>query len=79
MRGRAGSSPFPADRAGPLIALAMAFRVGRAHRSGTRPLTDPQDADLTAEAARLGITIADLIRRIIDDYRTAHEPPTRET
>ena len=31
MRGRAGSSPFPADRAGPLIALAMAFRVGRAH------------------------------------------------
>ena len=31
MRRRAGSSPFPVDRAGPLIALAMAFRVGRAH------------------------------------------------
>jgi hypothetical protein len=32
-------------------------------------LTEPQVAFLKAEAARLGISVADLIRRIIDQYR----------
>jgi hypothetical protein len=32
-------------------------------------LTGPQVAFLKAEAARLGISVADLIRRIIDQYR----------
>jgi predicted DNA-binding ribbon-helix-helix protein len=34
-------------------------------------LTDPQVTYLQAEAERLGITVADLIRRIIDRYREA--------
>jgi hypothetical protein len=34
-------------------------------------LTDPQLAFLEAEAGRLGISINDLIRRIIDWYREA--------
>jgi hypothetical protein len=42
-------------------------------------ITDPQDAYLTAEAARLGITISDLIRRIIDEYRTAKDPEGNNT
>lgn len=44
------------------------------HLMGTRRsivLTDPQAAFLQAEAMRLGITMADLIRRIIDQYRDA--------
>ena len=32
-------------------------------------LTNPQFEYLTAEAARLGISVSDLIRRIIDAYR----------
>jgi hypothetical protein len=32
-------------------------------------LTEPQDAFLKREAERLGISVADLIRRIIDLYR----------
>jgi hypothetical protein len=32
-------------------------------------LTEPQAAFLKEEAARLGISVADLIRRIIDQYR----------
>jgi hypothetical protein len=32
-------------------------------------LTDPQDAYLRTEAAQLGISVADLIRRIIDQHR----------
>ena len=32
-------------------------------------LTRPQMAFLKAEAARLGITVADLIRRIVDQHR----------
>lgn len=31
--------------------------------------TEPQLAFLRKEAARLGITIADLVRRIVDAYR----------
>ncbi len=34
-------------------------------------LTPPQHAYLKAEAERLGITVADLIRRIIDQHREA--------
>jgi hypothetical protein len=33
------------------------------------PLTSPQDAYLRAEAERLGVSIAEVIRRIIDSYR----------
>jgi hypothetical protein len=40
-------------------------------------LTDPQIAYLTAEATRFGITIPDLIRRIIDQHRTTNEQPTK--
>jgi hypothetical protein len=40
-------------------------------------LTDPQTAFLNAEAARLGITVADLIRRIIDQHREAPETAKR--
>jgi hypothetical protein len=32
-------------------------------------LTKPQNEFLAAEAERLGITISDVIRRIIDDWR----------
>lgn len=31
--------------------------------------TEPQLAFLKAEAERLGITVAELVRRIIDEYR----------
>jgi len=34
-------------------------------------LPGPQAAFLQTEAARLGITVADLIRRIIDQFREA--------
>lgn len=47
------------------------------HRMSTSPrlsisLTEPQLAFLRAEAERLGISVADLIRRIIDQHREAH-------
>ena len=32
-------------------------------------MTEPQDVFLRIEAKRLGITVADLVRRIIDIYR----------
>lgn len=43
-------------------------------------LTEPQRIYLEAEAARLGITISDLIRRIVDRYREDKAPmsPTME-
>jgi hypothetical protein len=31
--------------------------------------TEPQHAFLEMEAARLGITVSDLLRRIVDEYR----------
>lgn len=34
-------------------------------------VSDKQDAFLQREAARLGITVSDLIRRIVDWYRDA--------
>jgi hypothetical protein len=34
-------------------------------------LTKPQETFLKAEAKRLGISVSDLIRRIIDEYREA--------
>ena len=37
-------------------------------------LTDPQIAYLRAEAKRLGITVSDLVRRIIDQHREKGEP-----
>ncbi len=40
-------------------------------------LTVPQHEYLTAEAARLGITIADLVRRIIDQHREAPDERRR--
>jgi len=40
-------------------------------------LTDPQKFFLQAEAERLGISVADLIRRIIDEHRAAKETPAR--
>ena len=36
-------------------------------------LTDPQEAFLKAEAKKLGISVGDLIRRIIDDWRNQEE------
>ena len=36
-------------------------------------LTAPQVAFLKAEAERSGITVSDLVRRIIDTYREARE------
>ena len=36
-------------------------------------LTDPQTDFLKKEAARLGITLADVIRRIIDVHREARD------
>jgi hypothetical protein len=38
------------------------------HQQGVR-LTDPQTEFLRAEAKRIGISVSDLIRRIIDQYR----------
>ena len=37
-------------------------------------LTEPQFAFLKAEAERLGITVSDLIRRIVDVYRETRRP-----
>jgi hypothetical protein len=34
-------------------------------------LTEPQVACLKAEASRLGITLGELVRRIVDQYREA--------
>jgi hypothetical protein len=44
------------------------------HRMSTAPrmsitFTEPQMAFLKVEAERLGISVADLIRRIVDRYR----------
>jgi hypothetical protein len=39
-------------------------------------LTDPQMAFLEAEAARLGITLGELVRRIVDQYREAKHDRT---
>jgi hypothetical protein len=39
-----------------------------AHKQ-TLSFTDPQAAYLKAEAQRLGISLADLVRRIIDEWR----------
>lgn len=36
-------------------------------------LTEPQTAFLRAEAARLGLTISELLRRIIDRHREQRE------
>ena len=36
-------------------------------------LTDPQVTFLSEEAKRLGISVADLIRRIVDQYRETRE------
>lgn len=33
-------------------------------------LTKPQHEALMAEAARMGLTVSDLIRRIVDEWRT---------
>jgi len=33
--------------------------------------SDQQIADLRAEAKRIGITVSDLVRRIVDQYREA--------
>lgn len=41
-------------------------------------LTDPQTAFLNAEATSLGITIAELIRRIIDERRVRPAPRWHE-
>lgn len=38
--------------------------------------TVPQKAFLDAEAAKLGITVAELVRRIIDEYRERKEQKT---
>jgi hypothetical protein len=38
-------------------------------------LTDQQWAFLTEEAERLEITVADLLRRIVDDYRAKERRP----
>lgn len=35
--------------------------------------TDPQYAFLAAEAERLGVSFADVVRRIIDEYRAERE------
>jgi Ribbon-helix-helix protein, copG family len=35
-------------------------------------LTEPQRAFLEKEARHLGISVADLIRRIVDQYREKH-------
>jgi hypothetical protein len=34
-------------------------------------LTEPQTAFLKAEAARLGIPLGELVRRVVDQYREA--------
>ena len=39
-------------------------------------LTEPQVAFLKAEAARLGTTLGELVRRIVDQYREAKHDRT---
>jgi len=41
-------------------------------------MTEPQDVFLRIEAKRLGITVADLVRRIVDEHRKPIEAQ-RET
>lgn len=39
--------------------------------------TGPQHAFLAAEAERLGISLADVVRRIVDEYREKREATQR--
>lgn len=48
---------------------ARVVLMGTFHRQ-TIPFTQPQIEYLKAEAARLGISVADLVRRIIDQHRS---------
>jgi hypothetical protein len=41
----------------------------KSHQRQYVTLTDPQAVFLKEEAARLGISVSDLIRRIVDAYR----------
>ena len=41
-------------------------------------LTDPQITVLRAEAERLGISVADVIRRALDEWRHARTPARAE-
>jgi hypothetical protein len=43
--------------------------IGAMSRKQTITFTDPQASYLQREARRLGISLADLVRRIIDQYR----------
>ena len=45
----------------------------RMQRQGVS-LTEPQKAFLEKKASELGISVSDLIRRIIDQYRDDHTP-----
>jgi hypothetical protein len=59
----------------PIIKLAIADHV--VHNVTTMSerqsvtFSDQQIADLRAEAKRIGITVSDLVRRIVDRYREA--------
>ena len=46
--------------------------MSKTHQQGIR-LTTPQVEFLQKEAERLGISVSDLIRRIIDAYREGRE------
>jgi hypothetical protein len=54
--------------------LRRCVRGATFHRADKRRsilLTDPQATFRQEQAARLGISVADLIRRIIDEFREA--------
>lgn len=40
-------------------------------------LSEPQDAYLAAEAERLGISVTELLRRIVDQYREKQAADTK--
>jgi hypothetical protein len=47
----------------------MKFKFALVAKQRSIVLTDPQDSWLSAEAVRLGISVSDVIRRLIDDVR----------
>ncbi|GAC1487728.1 MAG: hypothetical protein NVS2B11_13260 [Acetobacteraceae bacterium] len=41
-------------------------------------LTRPQHQELAEEAHRLGLSLAELLRRVVDEWRARRRPPPKE-
>ncbi len=58
--------------------LCFSYAVPMAMHKQMVSLTAPQMAFLREEAARLGISVSDVIRRILDQHRDASTAPTKK-